>query len=84
MAWTTAIVIQLGQGLVSRASRWVTGMLIGFASGVSALTGPWLVGVLVDNFSARTPLYWATGFAVATLVTVLVLPSQKRLNALRG
>ena len=83
MAWTTAVVIQLGQGLVSRASRWMTGMLIGFASGISTLTGPWLAGVLVDNFSARTPLYWATGFAVATLVTALVLPSQKRLNALR-
>tara|TARA_B100000809_G_scaffold39898_1_gene34884 strand:+ start:1212 stop:2375 length:1164 start_codon:yes stop_codon:yes gene_type:complete len=84
MAWTTAIVIQLGQGLVSQAGRWMTGMLIGFASGISTLTGPWLVGTLVDNFSARTPLYWATGFAVAMLVTVLVLPSQKRLNALRG
>ena len=83
MAWTTAVVIQLGQGLVSRASRWMTGMLIGFASGISTLTGPWLAGALVDNFSARTPLYWATGFAVATLVTALVLPSQKRLNALR-
>ncbi len=83
MAWTTAIVIQIGQGLVSRAGRWMTGMLIGFASGISALTGPWLVGDLVDNFSPSTPLYWATGFAVATLVTALALPPQKRLNALR-
>ena len=84
IAWTIPVVVRLGQEIVPGGQRLASGLMIGLTWGMAILVAPPLVGFLCQAYSPKTSFIVGAASLIAPLCSALVLPSQSRLDELKG
>ena len=84
IAWTIPVVVRLGQEIVPDGQRLISGMMIGLTWGMAILVAPPLVGYLCEAHSPKASFIVGAAALIAPLCSALLLPSQSRLDELKG
>lgn len=84
ISWTIPVVLRLGQEIMPGGQRLVSGMMIGLTWGMAIIVAPPLVGFICQVYSPKMSLIIGAVSLIMPLCCALVLPSQLRLEQLKG